>query len=148
MTFIKIKVTQMLTNHFNLWNTEKQKIHFENEKSFYVKPRDIWFVKMGQNIGYEENGKKDFKRPVLVIKIVGNLIFTIAMTSQIKYNNRFYYLLQKPHFNDKHKHNSKNSYLILSQVKMMDKKRFIEKMGYVEQIEFKNIKEKLKALIL
>jgi len=50
----------MKENIFNLWNEEKQKINTKERDDVYINKREIWFTKMGQNIGFEENGKKSF----------------------------------------------------------------------------------------
>ena len=100
---------------------------------------------MGQNIGYEENGKDEFLRPVLVLKKVGNLFFVVALTTKGKIKNRFYHKI-----NQLELHNPKyqdSSYVILSQAKVMDKKRFFENAGNVSISEFEIIKEKLRTIL-
>jgi mRNA interferase MazF len=133
---------------FDEWNTVKKHLHTRIQKSFYIKEREIWFTKMGENIGFEENGKLQFNRPVLVVKKVGNLFFTVALTTKGKTHNRFYYLLKSIVFHDGYGKRSRQSWLILSQVKVMDKKRFEEKIGLVSNAEFEDIKEKLTTLLL
>ncbi|GAB5417008.1 MAG: hypothetical protein Crog4KO_18750 [Crocinitomicaceae bacterium] len=128
------------------WNTEKKKINEKDLPRFFIKPRQIWFTKMGENIGFEENGKSDFLRPVLVLKKVGNMFFTVALTSRGKTENYFYHKLQdvalkNPKYLD-------SSFVILSQVKVMDKKRFTEHIGNVSNEEFEVIKKKLRARLL
>jgi mRNA-degrading endonuclease toxin of MazEF toxin-antitoxin module len=56
-------------------------------------------------------------------------------------DNRLYYRLPDEYFN-------KPSSVILSQIRVLDKSRFIEKIGVVEKTIFSTIKEKLTALIL
>ena len=136
----------MSKDRFEEWNTEKQVIHAKPFGEFYVNAREIWFVKMGQNIGFEENGKDEFLRPVLVLKKVGNMFFAVALTSRGKDNNIFYHK-----FEDIYLHNPRykdSSYAILSQVRVLDKRRFFKYAGTVLETEFQNIKQKLKALLL
>jgi hypothetical protein len=61
-----------------------------------------------------------------VIKKVGVLFFTVALTTKGKQNNKFYHALQKVSFHEKN--SSSKSACILSQVKVMDKKRFMHKI--------------------
>ena len=48
---------------YDQWNQEKKAIHFQltehtrKTTSFYVNEREIWYVRLGLNIGFEENGK-------------------------------------------------------------------------------------------
>jgi mRNA-degrading endonuclease toxin of MazEF toxin-antitoxin module len=78
------------------------------------------------------------------LKKVGNLFFTVALTSKGK-ENSFYHK-----FNEIELHNPKyqdSSYAILSQVKVMDKKRFFENVGTVSKSEFETIKQKLRTIL-
>jgi len=133
---------------YNKWNTEKQLINEKETGDFFINPREIWFTKMGQNIGYEENGKKEFSRPVLVLRKVGNLFLTVALTTKGKSCNKFYYSFKNVVLYDNHIKNRDRSSVILSQLKVMDKRRFEEKIGIINKDEFKIIKQKIIALML
>ncbi|MEI7557450.1 MAG: hypothetical protein WCJ45_00935 [bacterium] len=75
---------QRITECFDEWNAAKKEIHFDEERLSHVflNEREIWYVRLGINIGYEENRKREFLRPVLVLKKVGNLFFVVALTSK------------------------------------------------------------------
>lgn len=67
---------------FDAWGVLKNEVN-EKRPMFYVKEREIRYVHLGQNIGFEEDGKGvDFKRPVLVLKKVGNMFVTLPMTTK------------------------------------------------------------------
>ena len=122
-------------NIFNNWNKLKQKIHNTHQKTFYVKQREVWYINMWVNIWAEENWKKDdFRRPVLVLKKIWSLYLCVAMTTKWKDNNFFY-----------HKYKEK-SYIILSQVKTIDRKRFLDKIDIINKEEFAKITKKLKTI--
>ena len=126
---------------FNIWNLLKQKIHFWNNKEFFVKPKQIWYVHNWINVWFETNGKwNDFKRPVLVLKKVWNVFFVAPMSTKWKDDNKFYYKLDDSYFN-------KPSYILLSQIKIIDKKRFFEEIWEISWEDFRNIKNKLKDLL-
>lgn len=136
---------------YDEWNETKKIIHFQkwdNISNIFINEREFWYVKLGVNIWYEENGKKWFLRPVLILKKVGNLFFVFALTSKWKDKNRFYHQLNDVVFNEKNSKHKKKSYCILSQVRVIDKKRFTEVMWRVSEDEFLYIKEKLKELLL
>lgn len=133
---------------FQNWNIEKEKLEKLDYENFYVNPRDIYYTKMWVNIWFEENWKYDFLRPVLVLKKVWRLFFTVALTSKWKENHDFYHKFETAKFDEENKKHENSSYCILSQVRVMDKKRFTEKMWYIEEIEFKIIKEKLRKVLL
>ena len=132
---------------FDTWNDEKKVLNTKQREDFYINPREIWYTKMGVNIGFEEDEKENFLRPVLVLKKVGNLFFTVALTSKGKKNNWFYYNFTAPSFFSKHKKHINDSSAILSQVKAMDKNRFIEKIGFISEEDFFKLQKKTKALL-
>ena len=125
---------------FDNWNKLKKVVHKKKRKVF-IKEREIRFTHLGVNVGFEQNGAgTTFARPVLVIKRIGNQYFVVPMTSKGK-DNKFYHKLPDNIFG----HTSR---LILSQVKTIDKKRFIREIGTVPKEEFLDIKKKLKAFLL
>lgn len=104
---------------YDNWNKLKQEINILEQKEFYVKEREVWYIHNWMNIWFESNWKwEDFKRPVLVLKKVGALFFIATMTTKWK-DNRFFYKLDNDCF-------GKDSYVTLSQVKIIDKRRFFE----------------------
>lgn len=67
---------------------------------------------------------------------------------KLNYDNFFYYKLSAANFNEENKKHENSSYCILSQVRVMDKKRFTDKIWYIKNNEFIKIKEKLKEFLL
>ena len=58
---------------FDEWNEVKKQTS-KKKRTVYIKPREIFWVKIGQNIGDEEFGKgKDFLRPVIVVRLLSKL---------------------------------------------------------------------------
>lgn len=93
------------------------------------------------NVGFEQDGKgTEFRRPVLVLKKIGNVFAVLPMTSGGK-DSKFYYRLPDRYF-------SRVSRIILSQGRVLDKARFIDKIGMLSEGDFNDVKEKLKALLL
>ena len=129
---------------FDKWNDEKKIIHQKDCSEVYVNIREIWYIKMWVNIWFEENGKTEFLRPVLVVKKVWNLFFTVALTSQWKDNNYFYYKFKDLELSEKNKKYINSSYAILSQVKTVDKKRFTQNVWIISKQDFTNLQKSLK----
>lgn len=121
---------------FDKWNELKKNINNKKQK-FYVKEREVWSVKMWKNVWFEEDWKwKDFERPVLILKKVWIMYLCISMTTQGK-NNDFYYKLHDV---------DKSSFIILSQPKLLDLKRFHYKIRTIDNNEFKKVQKKIKTL--
>lgn len=98
---------------------------------------------MGQNIGFEQNGKGDnFVRPVVVFKKFNkNMFFGIPLSTQIK-EGRFYY-----YFEFKKGTNTSKNIALLSQMKLYSTNRLLNKIGVINKKDFDNMKEKFKMLI-
>jgi len=122
---------------FDDWNKLKKEIDLE-ENSLFPKVWEVWYINIWINIWNESLWKwNDFKRAFLIIKKIWNMFFWASMTTQWKDNNYFYIRLSDNYFN-------KKSYIIKSQLKSIDKKRFIEKMWILTKKDFYNIKKELK----
>jgi mRNA interferase MazF len=53
---------------FDGWTEQKKAINGESER-LYFHTGDVWWVKLGVNVGFEMDGKRDdFARPVIVLK--------------------------------------------------------------------------------
>lgn len=118
---------------FDKWNIEKKLIDsFENKKTFHE--REIWFIKIGENVGFEQNGKgEEFLRPVIVYKKFSkNVFWGIPLTKSNK-QGKFYANFV---FKDA------RSSAILSQMRLFDSKRLKYKMGKMSAGDFNSVKEK------
>jgi len=131
-------------NKFDIWNEVKKET--DNTKmKFWFKQREIFWVRVGQNIGSEEFGKGDqFQRPVLIVRVLNqNLFLGVPLTSKLKENNDYFQTIS---FNTK-KGISKNSAMIL-QVKTFDKKRLMGKIGMLNKNDFNLLLEKIRNLFI
>lgn len=128
------------TEKFQKWGLIKQQLHLENTDIF-IKPRQIWFVRMWYNVWYEQDGKWDeFTRPVLVIKKLWNMFFIIPLTTWWKNNHIFYHSINITWW--------VNSKLILNQWKTISKLRFIRHIFTLSKQEFTYIKNLLHKLYI
>jgi mRNA-degrading endonuclease toxin of MazEF toxin-antitoxin module len=104
---------------FDLWNAKKKEIEQSNVQRL-CHEREVWWCSLGVNIGSEQDGKNElFERPVLILKRYSmDLILILPITSTEKDN--VYYV----------KINSvMASSVILSQIRAIDSKRLLRKVG-------------------
>ncbi len=132
------------TNNFDKWNEVKkdtQKINM----SLSIKPREIYWAKIGYNVGDEQYGKgKEFVRPVLIIRALTKDLFIGVPTSTTIRENKDYF--QTIHYKDDLNRDIKSSCMLL-QIKTFSKKRLLNKIGKVKVDEFKKVIEKIKVMI-
>lgn len=103
------------------------------------KERDIWWVSIGVNVGYEEDGKHDkFLRPVLVLKKFNRELFLgIPMSTKIKDNRYYIHVTVK---------DEKVSALI-SQIRVFSAKRMQDKLAELDKGDFDKVKNEVVKMI-
>ncbi len=121
------------------WNRVKKKIDSKEELITY-KERDIFWANIGENIGFEQNGKgSDFMRPILVFRKFTNKMFLgIPLSTQSKDGSFFF---QFKFLEDK------ISTALLVQAKMFDVKRLDRRIGMIGKDDFKAMEIKMKKLM-
>jgi mRNA interferase MazF len=120
---------------FDKWNEVKKQID-QREEIIKFKERDIYWISIGENVGFEQNGKgKEFARPVLIVKKLNKQLFFGVPLSTTLRDGSFFYTFE-------FLENQKSSALLV-QAKVFDIKRANQKLGMISQDDFKNIKKKL-----
>lgn len=129
-------------NEFDQWNKVKKETHADT-KERHFKEREIYYIKMGHNVGFEQNGKgENFVRPVIILKKFNKAMFFGVPTSTQRKEGVFYH----PFYFDKNGQMSLNIAL-LSQMKLYSSNRLLNKIGMVKKEDFEAIKQKIKKLI-
>lgn len=131
-----------MDNNFNKWNEVKKGVESENILVGF-KNRDIFYMNMGKNIGYEQDGKgENFVRPVVVVKGFNkDIFFGIPLSTKLK-EGKFYY-----QFSFKKQDEVVTNIALLSQMRLFSTKRLLNKIGVISTEDFKNLKDKFKVLI-
>jgi len=124
---------------FKSWHNLKEQLHY-GKINFKFRERDIFFMYLGANIGFEQDGDSNFLRPVVVYKKFNKHVFLgIPLTSQIN-EDRFHY-----EFNYK---KDIRSFAILSQIRLFDIKRAKYRDGTIKEQDFYRLQKKLLTLIV
>ena len=124
---------------FDAWNTEKKIIDDTSQHKFYH-PRDIWWCALGVNVGYEQDGTgATHERPVLVLKGFSKQVCLIVPLTTSQKKNLYHITLgivdQKP------------ASAIISQIRLIDTKRFINKIAVLDEAKFTEIKKAVRAIL-
>ncbi|MEI8062272.1 MAG: type II toxin-antitoxin system PemK/MazF family toxin [bacterium] len=124
---------------FSNWNSKKIQIHNFSSSKLY-KERDIWWCSLGVNIGYEQDGKDfGFQRPVLIVKGLSSKTCLIAplTSSDNSHVLRISIGIIK----------GRASKVIISQIKVIDTKRLINKIAVLDAERFEMIRKSIKEIL-
>ena len=132
----------MMTKEFDEWNEVKKSVQQER-KIRHFKEREIFYLKMGHNVGFEQNGKgENFVRPVIILKKFNkSMFYGVPLSSQIK-EGLFYYNFSFLRNNQKNK-----NIALLSQMRLYSANRLLNKIGMISKEDFVELKDKLKGLL-
>ena len=115
--------------NFDEWNEVKKTIQYSmvSDRTFFYE-REVWWVRLGINIGDEEDGKDDgYIRPVIILRKYSKRSFLAIPMSSVTKSSIYYY-----EFNFK----GENVSAILSQIRFMDSRRLFKIEGKISKEEF------------
>jgi mRNA interferase MazF len=124
---------------YHLWIPQKVTIH--NEK---IRPRfherEIWFATLGENIGFEQDGRgASYLRPVVIVRKFNNEVCLVVSLTKNKKTGIHYFSFEYE--------TNIISTAILSQIRLIDAKRLNYHSGYMRKEEFSTLKQKLRQLL-
>jgi len=124
---------------FDGWIEKKKEYHYQNLLPPMFKERDIWWVSIGINVGYEEDGKHErFLRPVLVLKKFNRELFLgIPMSTKVK-DNRYYIQVSVQ---------DEIVSVLISQIRVFSAKRIQDKLGELDKGDFEKVKDEVVKMI-
>lgn len=124
---------------FNSWNENKKCIHTENLNKLYH-AREIWWCSLGLNIGFEHDGTgAEYQRPVLILKgLSSQTCLAVPLTSSLNKHK-----LRIPIGNVE----GKEASAILSQMRVIDTKRLINKVGFANIEAFELTRKAAKDML-
>lgn len=123
---------------FDQWNTLKKQID-ENKELSGFSEREVWWCRLGHNIGFEEDGKNlAFSRPILILrKFNKHFFYGVPLSTHGKTDNPYYYRFE---------FQGNTSYALLSQVRAFDAKRLTDRMGEIPESTYNEVLEQFLKL--
>ncbi len=124
---------------FDGWNEQKKRLHMIGSNKLYHE-REIWWCSLGVNVGFEQDGVgNDHQRPVLILKgLSRNTCSVLPLTTSL------------------HKHrmriplgivDGKPASALLSQSRVIDTKRLVNKIGFLNKKLFALVRKAAKDLL-
>lgn len=129
------------------WHAIKSDIE-NSGKEILFRDREIWWCSLGENVGFEQDGKNEkYERPVLVFrKFNKGMFWGLPLTSKEK-NDSFHYKLALHIKNENNEIEERISIVILSQLRLLSGKRLIRRVARINENNFKEIEGKVINLI-
>jgi mRNA interferase MazF len=118
--------------------TLKSKVHHRNHQPPLVSEGEIWWITMGSNIGSEINGKSAaYSRPGIIFKKLSQYTFCIIPTSTRMHQGTWFVPFT---------HNGEPRNACLHQVRVIDYRRLLSRLGKLSHIDHENIKKQFVKL--
>lgn len=123
---------------YDSWNKEKQIINSTGCRKLFHE-REIWWSSFGINVGREQDGRGDnFERPIIILKKLSPDTFMCLPLSTKK-------KLEK--FQAEVNHEEVCGFALLDQVRVLDSKRLLRKIGTVSVTEFESVITRFKKIL-
>ncbi|HRZ30296.1 MAG TPA: type II toxin-antitoxin system PemK/MazF family toxin [Candidatus Paceibacterota bacterium] len=124
---------------FDKWNNRKKIIHNNGETKLYHE-REVWWCSLGLNIGFEQDGTgTEGERPVLILRgFSKDVCLIVPLTTSVKKN---------PYHVSLGKIDGREAFAIISQIRLIDTKRLVNKIGFIDQEIFEIIRKTVKGLL-
>lgn len=115
---------------FSDWHSKKRLIH----------EQEIWWVAIGCNVRFEEDGKgEEYARPVLILRKFNQYLFygvPLSTTSK-----------RGPYYCEFTYKDGVKSAALLSQMRAFDANRLLRKDGVINDKDYQTVQERLAAII-
>jgi mRNA-degrading endonuclease toxin of MazEF toxin-antitoxin module len=130
----------MYIKRFLEWIGLKESLDSKLPRAPYVFEGEIWWASIGENIGYEINGKsKDFTRPVIIYKKLTHSYYLVIPATTKQRVGTWYV---------PYKQNGIKATACLQHVRSIDYRRLHSKLGKLNNLQLKLIKEAFKKLYM
>ena len=123
---------------FAKWGVLKESTNSSAETKLYH-VRQVWWCKLGANIGFEQDGTgEEFERPLLILSAMSqHTCYVAPLTTSLK----------------KHKYripvgdvDGKQASALISQIRLIDTKRLVNKIGFLDQTIFDSVKKAVRNI--
>lgn len=124
---------------FDGWNEHKKQTNDRDDAPFYH-ARELWWCTVGINVGSEQDGSdKDYRRPILILKAFRPATcLAIPLTTSPR---------QHPQHPSLGAVNGKTAHALRSQLRVVDTKRLVRKIGYLDEAVLEEIRKAAKAML-
>jgi mRNA interferase MazF len=117
-----------MSKDFDTWNMSKKLTHHEAQHKLYH-AREMWWCVLGVNVGFEQDGTgRSFERPVLILRGFSKYVCIVVPLTTSKKENPFHASVGMV--------DGKEAFAIVSQLRLIDTRRLINKLGYLDNLGY------------
>jgi mRNA interferase MazF len=121
-----------MSKDFDKWNEVKKRTNAESPRLYTV--REIWWCRLGINVGNEQDGSgESFLRPVVIVRSFGPAVCLIIPLTASTHRHS----LRIPIGTVQDKETS----ALISQMRVVDTRRLVEKVGFLAKEKFSELKK-------
>ena len=119
---------------FTHWHHQKTAMEHAIKSRVFFHEREIWWCSIGLNVGFEQDGRGEkFARPVLVFRKFNKEVFwALPLSTKIK-TSKFYAPVEL--------YDGIARVAIISQMRLIDAKRLIVKVGGINEDNYTEIQK-------
>jgi len=127
-----------MEKNFDQWNEVKKQTHAEPPRLYTV--REVWWCRLGVNVGSEQDGRgSSFLRPVVIMCAFGSdACLVVPLTTSAREHP-----LRIPVGDIQGEKARAN----ISQIRVVDTRRLVEKVGFLDERLFQELKKRTKAIL-
>ena len=124
---------------FDGWNAQKKTIHVSGQNKLYHE-RQLWWCSLGANVGFEQDGTGlEYQRPVLILKGMSReTCYVIQLTTSPR-QHRYRIPIGIVE--------GKSAVALISQMRLIDTKRLVNKIGFLDPKIFTLIRKAAKDIL-
>ena len=125
---------------YQKWHCQKTAIDHSSASRVFYHEREMWWCTLGVNIGFEQDGSgEEYRRPVLILRgLSKETCFVVPLTTATSDH------MLRPSVGPV---DGKQARVLLSQIRVIDVRRLVRKIGYLEQGIFEQIRKKAKDIL-
>lgn len=128
-----------MRKNFDVWNNNKKNIN-ERQTAPFCHEREFWWCALGVNIGYEQDGSgTEYRRPVLILKGLSKQTCIVIPLTTSPQEHKF-----RPSIGVV---DGKQACALLSQMRVIDTKRLVRKIGNLDKQVFDDIRKTVKDML-
>ena len=128
-----------MEKNFDGWNRQKKEINSRRGAPF-CHERELWWCSLGLNVGSEQDGSgEEYRRPVLILK---GLSVATCVVIPLTTSARHHPLRPSIGWVE-----GKDAHALLSQMRVIDTRRLVRKIGYLERDLFEEIRKAVRRML-